>query len=227
MKTFHYIFDGYKLDNRYMREVESFTSFMNSIKNAYCPQGTMKIIPYFNGIHKEDGGLTGIILADDFHFTCHTFCFKNIVFIDCYSLHDNINSIPDDIKRTYDTPYYNDEFIDINHKECDDDNKWGKHCIAKVDGMIPIQDAKKLVADLLVGINMHPISELITYEKENSYALLQVLAESHISMHTDGLETYIDIFSCNNFDSNIVDDILSNNRSDIKTTEIIRKKQLV
>lgn len=67
------------------------------------------------------------------------------------------------------------------------------------------------------NIKMTPIFSLLTnYIDENNYDLLQVIAESHISIHKKGKLVEIDVFSCKDFNEKALLKLIENNESNIK-----------
>lgn len=78
-------------------------------------KGKITIIPYFNGKVKKMGGISATILGDEFHFTCHTFCYLNTVFIDYYG-NDNSNK-KQEIKKLI-----LDYFKTNNYDLCEENN---------------------------------------------------------------------------------------------------------
>ena len=60
---------------------------------------------------------------------------------------------------------------------------------------------KKLIRVILKEINMTPIMELLINQYgDNSFDLLQPIAESHISFHKKNDDMVVDTFSCKYFD---------------------------
>ena len=78
----HLFYDGYDLNNELLGNPEFVRFLMDQInKYVFANKGKISMLPYFDGKIKTDGGVSGIILGDNFHFTCHTFSFKNTVFV--------------------------------------------------------------------------------------------------------------------------------------------------
>lgn len=67
--------------------------------------------------------------------------------------------------------------------------------------LITFKEGKELIERILTDIDMTPINNVIeNYVDTNHFDLLQPIAESHISIHRNGEEMMIDIFSCKWFD---------------------------
>ena len=92
----HFFFDGYSIDEKELANVGKVKLFMDNInKCIFNGNGKLVLIPYFDGKVKEDGGVSGIILGENSHFTCHTFCYKNTVFIDYFGDKSKHNDVKD------------------------------------------------------------------------------------------------------------------------------------
>lgn len=64
---------------------------------------------------------------------------------------------------------------------------------------------------------MTPIYDLlINYSNEENYDLLQVIAESHISIHKKDKKAEIDVFSCKNYEEKNILKLIENNECNIK-----------
>ena len=76
----HLFYDGYKLDNRLIGNPAFINDLLEAInKYIFNDEGKIQLLPYFDGKVKNDGGVSSVILGNGFHFTCHTFCYKNTV----------------------------------------------------------------------------------------------------------------------------------------------------
>ena len=76
----HLFFDGYSIEQRELEIVGKVNLFLENInKFFFNSKGKIVLIPYFDGKVKLDGGVSGIVLGDNRHFTVHTFCYKNTV----------------------------------------------------------------------------------------------------------------------------------------------------
>ena len=163
-------------------------------KSIFSSNGIGTILPYFNGKYKEDGGISAIILGDNFHFTCHTFSYKNTVFIDFFGEDTKKEEVKNIILKVFDTNNY-----DMGSK--DTKGFFGKHIIVRPQ-VLSFTEAQSKVQLILKEINMTPISEqLINQKDEYHYDILQPIAESHISFHRMDDKLVADAFSCKYFDS--------------------------
>ena len=190
----HLFFDGYDLTEECLKDVEYLTDFINKINaNVFDNKGKITIIPYFNGKIKEDGGVSGIILGNNFHFTCHTFCFKSTVFIDYYGSDSKKDLIKKLIIENFNTENYDMGCKDIK-------GNFGKHIIMNASP-ISFDEAMNKVETLLKDIEMTPITVKQTNKVDDkNFDILQPIAESHISLHQHYDFFTIDIFSCKYFD---------------------------
>ena len=189
----HLFYDGYDLDNSVIENPQFVNSLLEKInQSVFNGEGIIRIVPYFNGKVKNDGGISGLILGDNFHFTCHTFSFKNTVFVDYYG-DDKRKSIVEEILfKTFDTQNY-----DMGSK--DTKGNFGKHIIFKTKPL-SLDKSISMIKIVLKEIEMTPIAEVIVNQKdENNFDVIQLIAESHISFHRCGDEMVMDIFSCKDY----------------------------
>ena len=196
----HLFYDGYKLDNNVIGNPEYIEGLLRSVnKHVFDNEGSIKLLPYFNGKYKEDEGVSGIILGNNFHFTCHTFSNKNTVFVDYFGVDNKKEKVLELILDYFDTDDY-----DMGSK--DKKGYFGKHIIIHPKP-IELKEAKETVKQILKDIDMTPIMDLLVKEyDDNSYDILQPIAESHISFHKNNDNMVVDAFSCKYFD---VDKFLS------------------
>ena len=191
----HLFYDGYDLDNNLLGSIDFVKNILEDINKSYfLNQGIIKIIPYFNGKNKINGGISGIILGNNSHFTCHTFSFKNTIFIDYYGNDKIKNELESKIINTLDTNNY-----DMGSKNIK--GNFGKHIIFQTNPLT-LTEVLELINIILKEINMTPISEVFINEKDKqNFDILQVISESHISFHRNDNSMVVDVFSCRNFSS--------------------------
>ena len=189
-------FDGYDIKKEKLDDKEKLFNLFNLINDSvFDGKGKITIVPYFNGKVEKMGGISCLLLGNNFHFTCHTFCYVNTVFIDYYGNKDK-QKLLDIILDFFETNNY-----DLCENNQDKKGKFGKQVILNSDKSISFEDGRTLMKNILTDINMTPIHSLLeNYRDENNYDLLQLIAESHIAIHKkDGKES-IDVFSCKDFD---------------------------
>lgn len=189
----HLFYDGYDLDNVMLGNIQFINNLLEEINNnIFSGEGKIKLIPYFDGKVKNDGGISGLILGDNFHFTCHTFSFKNTVFVDYFGDDKGKSGIEEILLKTFDTNNY-----DMGSKDVK--GNFGKHIIFNTKPF-SVDEAISMVQTILKEIEMTPISETFVNQKdENNFDVLQLIAESHISFHRCGDEMVVDVFSCKNY----------------------------
>lgn len=190
----HLFYDGYNVDNELLANPEAINSLLEEInKYIFSDKGKIELLPYFNGKVKTDGGVSGIILGDGFHFTCHTFSYKNTAFVDFFGDDDKKETVSQILFDFFDTDDY-----DMGSKDVK--GNFGKHIIVHPP-TIALPDAKELIRVILKEIDMTPIMDLLVNQYgDNSYDLLQPIAESHISFHKNNDNMVVDAFSCKYFD---------------------------
>ena len=196
-----------------LKDMKKIKNFFEDIKKEFGINENCKIhlIPYFHCKDKGMEGISAILLANNFHFTCHTFSSKETLFIDCFGNAINSDKLTKKILQYYPTNNYD---LCNNKQDIDDID------LEFLNDVIKYEKAKKLIREILHTIKMTKISEL--FEIKNSdyeYDLLQPIAESHISIHCHLGITYIDIFSCKTFDENTILNVLNFKNFDIKTIE--------
>lgn len=190
----HLFFDGYSLTEECLKDEKNIEKLLVEInEKIFDNKGKIKIIPYFNGKIKTDGGVSGLILGDNFHFTCHTFCYKNTVFIDYFGEESRKEEALAIILANFKTDDYDLGLSDIK-------GNFGKHIIINPKPL-SLDEAKKTVKLILKEIEMTPICDFIVNSKnEETFDILQPIAESHISFHREGDNMTVDAFSCKYFD---------------------------
>ena len=187
-------YDGYDLDNKLLGDSNYIRNLLELINtNVFNSKGLIKVIPYFDGKVLTDGGVSGIILGNNFHFTCHTFSFKNIVFVDYYGNNSNKKLVEDILFSKFNTSNYDMGSKDVH-------GNFGKQIIFKTE-VLSLNDAIDKVKRILIDINMTPIYDiLVNKNSDDSFDIVQLIAESHISFHRNGDEMIVDVFSCKYFD---------------------------
>ena len=204
-KKNYLFYDGYDLKNDDLKNVNYINDFLKKVNEIiFNNEGIITIIPYFKGKIKEDGGISGIILGNNFHFTCHGFCYKETIFIDYYGPDNKKDLVLDTIIKNIKTKNYDLGCKDIK-------GNFGKHIIINAQPII-IDEAINKIEALLKSINMTPISKLLinNIDKQN-FDILQPIAESHISMHQHNNSLIIDVFSCKYFDTEKVLELFPDN----------------
>lgn len=193
----HFFLDGYNVNTDILSDVDKMNKLLNEINRLYFNnQGHIVLIPYFDGKIKEDGGVSGIVLGNNSHFTCHTFCYKNAMFVDYYGNLNNFTDILNNVLMVYPTDDY-----DLCNGNNNQDGNFGKHIIIEKNSHFNFDEAKKLIANILKDIQMTPINDvIINYIDDKNFDLLQPIAESHISIHQSEFNVVIDAFSCKWFD---------------------------
>ncbi len=193
----HFFFDGYDINNGALSDTSNVINLVQDVISTLEPKNVhTEIIPYFNGKVKKDGGVSAVVLGNDFHFTCHTFSYKNTVFIDIYGIDNCEEKLLPVILKYFPTTNY-DLCRDFNNLK----GNFGKHAIFELDKPLDYDFAAFSIDTLLQDIEMTPITDVMTsFNDEHSFDILQPIAESHISIHVTNGKTFIDVFSCKNFD---------------------------
>ncbi len=204
-KPHHFFYDGYDIDNQILSNIEHINAFLDEINEKLLNnKAKVILIPYFNGKIKQDGGISGTILTERFHFTCHTFCYKNTVFIDCYDK----NNIEKELLKII-TKYFNTENFDLCRDNYDKKGNFGKHVIIENTDQMDYNDAINLVNGILDRVEMTSICDMqVDYRDNNNFDILQPIAESHISIHKTEKNVDIDVFSCKSFNENKIIELL-------------------
>ena len=137
----HLFYDGYNLSEEQLSSYQFIYRLLELInKYVFDNKGKIVMIPYFNGKVRNDGGISAVILGDGFHFTCHTFCYKNTVFIDFYGEDSKKETISEIIFDNFKT----DDF-DMGSK--DKKGNFGKHIIINTKAIDYDVAKKKGISD--------------------------------------------------------------------------------
>ena len=79
----------------------------------------------------------------------------------------------------------------------------GQHLLldALSDKILPRDAVQRFLMAMPGAIGMTPIDKLHIFRTPTGWTGVQLIAESHCSLHTDGKAVHIDIFSCASFDT--------------------------
>jgi len=203
--NYHFFYDGYEITAEKLSDINLISDLLDEINKTFANNdGKKVIIPYFNNKDILDDGISGIILSNNFHFTCHTFNNMNTLFVDLYNKEEINNKSLIDILSKY---FKVNKYDLCNNNEIT--GKFGKHIIINT-GIIPYEKALNLIDEIITNIEMSPIHEKITFVEENGYDILRPIAESHVSIHCHNNKCILDVFSCNNFNEEKIINILNN-----------------
>ena len=204
----HFFFDGYGLDENTLSNIKNMENITSKINNLFFNnKGKIILIPYFDGKIKKDGGVSGIVIGPNSHFTCHTFCYKSAMFVDYFGDENNHETIKEEILKIYPTDDYD---LCINNKDIM--GRFGKHIITEIKNKLTYEEGITLIKQILKDINMTSINDIITYKIDDiNFDLIQPIAESHISIHQTDKITMIDVFSCKYFDEQKLLKLLNTN----------------
>ncbi len=200
----HLFYDGYNLNECDLKDKQYIDDFLKKVnKYIFNNKGKITIIPYFNGKVELNGGISGVIVGPNFHFTCHTFCFKNTVFIDYYGDDKQKDILLEMILKTFKTDNYS-----LGSK--DTPGNFGKHIIIESSPIKYYEVAEK-INEILEKIKMTSISELLINKANDScFDVLQPIAESHISIHQHNNKLIMGVFSCKNFNTEKLLQLINN-----------------
>ena len=114
--------------------------------------------------------------------------------------------------------YFPTENYDLCLKNLGKGN-FGKHLI--VDGANidwPYSSCLDFIERVVKEIKMTKINDVITnFKDERNFDILQVIAESHISLHRLNGKTIIDVFSCKDFDEQKVLELIGTSPENVYT----------
>ena len=206
-------FDGYKIKENKLDNEDIILDFLNILNSKiYDNKGKITIVPYFNGKVRKMGGISATILGDNFHFTCHTFCYLGTVFIDYYG-----NAINEEILIKMILSYFHTNDYDLCKNNNGIKGNFGKQIIINCEECLNVEDGKALINNILESIEMTSIYDLlINYNNEENFDLLQLIAESHIAIHKKEQYVRIDVFSCKDFDESKIFKLLKKTKNNLK-----------
>lgn len=144
-----------------------------------------------------DPGVSGIILAQNFHFTCHTFSRRGAIYLDVFG----VSNAKYEKKITQ---LIKEEFMPdriVSHSpECFAAGNFGRHLIFSLPP-IDFTTAYHKVKEIVGAIDMHCLAPVMFLGSSRmDYDILQPIVESHIAIHTNRRRTKVDVFSCKYFD---------------------------
>ena len=85
----------------------------------------------------------------------------------------------------------------------------GQHLLldALSDKILPRNAVQRFLAAMPPAIDMTPIDKLHIFRTPTGWTGVQLIAESHCSIHTNGKAVHIDIFSCKSFEVQVAIDL--------------------
>lgn len=200
MSFYHYAADCYNVNETYAEEMYLVEHMLQELKDEFLGcRCISQVIPVLDeAVKPEDRGISGLIVAPMQHFTIHTFSQRQVAFVDLFSQAASHPRAQESLQRIIGSKLgYGCKFA-----VCTDNTHsgFGMHRCLRLRGL-SYYEAMALNIAIIGGIGMHPLSECISLVNNASgkYDIIQPIAESHIAIHSDSVETWLDVFSCRAF----------------------------
>lgn len=174
---------------------ESMTSILQGVVEQFqLQQYEQKLIPCQD---LPDPGVSGVVLAPGFHFTCHTFSRRDVAYLDTFSVRDFADGSC--MEKMVEAQFVPECIISHSSQGSALPGHFGRHLIFTMPPM-PFEMACGKIEETVQKISMHHLAPVMTLQHATGYDILQPIVESHIAAHAQGQSVEFDIFSCNYFD---------------------------
>lgn len=168
------------------------------------------IIPYFYGKNPKDNGVSCFCYFKENNniglFTMHTFSTRKAVYFDLLSKTEfDFDSIKNILCNLFNP---NKVCSGIPFKE----NTWGVELTAFGKANTNANEMYDLCQNIIKDINMTQIANTIIEKNQSQIVIITLIAESHIAIFYDtkNNKVFLDIFSCKNYNYEVVLKILKN-----------------
>lgn len=187
----HIFLDGYGSDADAMENTSVMSVLLRRINEAlFGNRGCIKIAPVFNDEKPRNNGISGMILARDEHFTCHTFSQRGVFFADVCTASDRRESfIPLLLEESFHPDY-------TQLCERDLGPGFGRQVVMRLPSLLK-NVANRLLDEILDAIQMTRLCRRMSYC--DGADLLQPITESHVALHCNEHSATLDVFSCKDF----------------------------
>lgn len=193
----HFCIDGYKADRDALAEIDKMSKLLGLIGDQYFVDSyQMRTIPSLQNANYKLDGVSGVILGLGAHFTLHTFSNIGAFFMDYYGdcATQAMKAVPQQLQNVFEP---------LRIDACESHRRsgnFGRHLVFE-RRPLEFSQAFALVKEIVTTINMTPLGQALSQQSDDSYSIIQPIAESHISVHQSPEQpTRIDIFSCRYFD---------------------------
>lgn len=214
----HYTLDGFHGYRSRLDDMRLVHELLEELPDALGLQPVMPpfLLPYYNGVHPDDCGISAFVFLAGGHLTIHTFSVRECYFADLvYPERFDVaattklfnRSLPANTVQTHTV----DRFANMLHdRSYEPERDFGPHLFLDITGYEGARDMNtlfELFEGLPARLDMTPIMRPYiisgrTPAGENVVSAMTMIAESHIALHVfpDTQRAYFDIFSCRPFD---------------------------
>lgn len=234
----HLMIDSYDGNKAFLADTDRMRSTMNRFAQRYG--GAVEepyLIPYFDGKVEEDSGLTSMALLEEGgHVAIHSFDKKGVVFVDLACWNPDLLNEREMVRQFIAGVFQTGRSDVFTRHDGGVDNLpqcFGPHYMA--DGRVARRPNMEKVYDFLdslpASIGMTPISKpQVIKRNDGGMTGAVIIAESHITWQfcpvnqdagngSGGFNHHLDVFSCKEFDVNLLKETLRKNgiKSDKET----------
>ena len=218
----HFTMDGFHGYRSRLDDIRLVHELLEELPEALGLQPVMPpfLLPYYNGVHADDCGISAFLFLAGGHLTIHTFSVRECYFVDIVyperfdtGLAGKLlnRTLPVNTIQTHSV----DRFANMLHDRTYEPTRdFGPHLFQDITGYEGARDMNTLF-DLFEGLparlDMTPIMRpyIISGETPSGdkvISAMTMIAESHIALHVfpEANRAYFDIFSCRPFDQEAV-----------------------
>jgi len=218
----HFTMDGFEGYRSRLDDLRLVHELMEELPDKLGMHPVMPpfLLPYYNGVHPDDCGISAFLFLAGGHLTLHTFSVAECYFVDlvypgridggaaiqCFN-----ESLP---ARAIETHVIDRFGRSLKDEPYNPDDDFGPHLFLDIEGYQGAQDMNQLF-ELFEGLptrlGMTPIMRPYiisgeTPQGEPVVSSMTMIAESHIALHVfpESKRACFDIFSCRPFDREAV-----------------------
>ena len=222
----HFTMDGFQGYRSRFDDLRLVHELMEELPDALGLQPAMPpfLLPYYNGVHPDDCGISAFVFLVGGHLTIHTFSVRECFFADLvYPTHFDASRATRIFSHTLPcrsvTTGTLERFAgDLRDQPYHPDQDFGPHLFLDIEGYTGARDMNalfRLFEELPARLDMTPIMRPYIIEGRDAdgrevISAMTMIAESHIALHVfpESNRAYFDIFSCRPFDQEAVQSVL-------------------
>lgn len=203
MDSNHLFWDGYNVSQTRAEDVSVMLDLLTDVNEiVFGDAGETMIIPVFTTEKPINDGVSGLILAEGGHFTCHTFSRRGVAFIDLYAAWCYDEDLIEGLVYQHLGPVY------VQH--CGESTRegFGRHAVLRIPAQT-MEVSEQLVENLVTGIGMTKLARSMTSASAEGCDVIQPITESHIALHNYAEGAMLDVFSCKDFSTEALMSVLA------------------
>lgn len=226
MTVLHFTMDGFHGYRSRLDDIRLVHELMEELPDAMGLKPVMPpfLLPYYNGIHPDDCGISAFLFLAGGHLTIHTFSVRECYFADLvYPERFDTARASELFNRTLPVNTVQTSVVErfagnLRDRTYAPERDFGPHLFLDIEGYQGARDMNTLF-ELFEGLprrlDMTPIMRpyIISGKAstgEEVISAMTMIAESHIALHVfpESNRAYFDIFSCRPFDQEAVMGVL-------------------